>query len=44
MEEFLSICAQHYDFKNARIGPITRSALITGIPKIIHMSGAKPKK
>lgn len=43
MEEFLSICGKHFDFKNAKLGPISRTSLISGIGTVINLSGAKPK-
>lgn len=44
MEEFLNICSSHYDFKNAKLGPIVKATLINNIGKVITMSGAKPKQ
>jgi len=44
MEQFLLICAQHYDFTNAKLGAISRGVLIQHIDKVIQLSGAKPKK
>ena len=43
MEEFLNICSKHYDFKNAKLGTISRGSLIINIDKVIAISGAKPK-
>jgi hypothetical protein len=43
MEEFLSICSQYYDFRNAKLGLIGRATLISQIDKVIAISGAKPK-
>jgi hypothetical protein len=44
LEEFLNICAKHYDFKNAKLGTIVKQQLTNGIGVIIRLSGAKPKK
>lgn len=43
MEQFLNICSEHYDFKNARLGSIAKATLIANIGRVITLSGAKPK-
>jgi hypothetical protein len=43
MEEFLRICGEHYDFKNARLGTASKALLVNGIGTVIALSGAKPK-
>lgn len=44
MEEFLKVCSENYDFKNAKLGAIAKGLLIAHIDKVIAISGAKPKK
>jgi len=44
MDEFLQICSRHYDFKGAKLGPISRGLLVANIDKVIQLSGAKPKQ
>jgi hypothetical protein len=44
MEDFLKVCSDNYDFKNAKLGTISKSMLIAHIDKVIAVSGAKPKK
>lgn len=43
MEEFLKVCSEHYDFKNAKLGTIAKATLINNIGLVIKLSGAKPK-
>lgn len=44
MEEFLKICSDYYDMKNAKLGVISKGMLINNIDLVIKLSGAKPKK
>lgn len=43
MQDFLDICSKHYDFKNAKLGVISKAALIANIHTVIKLSGAKAK-
>ena len=43
MAQFLKVCADYYDLENAKLGPISKLALINNIDKIIVLSGAKLK-
>ena len=43
MAEFLEVCAEYYDLENAKLGAISKLALINNIDKIIVLSGAKLK-
>ena len=43
MAEFLKVCADFYDLDNAKLGPISKLALVNNIDKIIVLSGAKLK-
>jgi len=43
MEEFLNICAIFYDFKEAKLNPISKITLIQNIDIVILLSNAKLK-